>query len=52
MKKETIVTSLRFPLHTYEKIKGIARKDHRNISQQIVHLCEKAMKEEEEEAKA
>ena len=47
MKKETIVTSLRFPLGTYEKIKKIARKEHRGISQQIVHLCENAMKEEE-----
>ena len=44
--KSTIVMSLRFPFDTYEKIKEIAQKEHRNISQQIVHLCEQAMKEE------
>ena len=52
MKKETIVTSLRFPLGTYEKIKKIARKEHRGISQQIVHLCENAMEEEKQKASA
>ena len=48
MKDKTIVASLRFPSDTYGKIKKIALAEHRNISQQIVYLCEKAMLEEQE----
>ena len=48
MKDKTIVASLRFPSDTYGKIKKIALAEHRNISQQIVYLCEKAMLGEQE----
>jgi len=53
MKKEnTIVTSLRFPYVIYEEIRGIARQQHRTISQQIVYFCEQFMKiVEEQESK-
>ncbi|KKM63685.1 hypothetical protein LCGC14_1508910 [marine sediment metagenome] len=46
---KSIVARLRLPLVTYEKIKKIAKLEHRNINQQITHLCEKAMLEEEQE---
>ena len=51
MKTKSIVASFRIPLDTYEKIKKVARVEHRNISQQITHLCEKAMLEEQEKEK-
>jgi len=49
MKEDTIVTSLRFPREIYKKIKEMAHRDRRNISQQIAYLCEQAMQEEQRE---
>ena len=49
MQNKSIVAKLRLPATTYEKIKKIAKLKHRNINQQITHLCEKAMLEEEQE---
>lgn len=51
MRTKSIVAKLRLPYITYEKIKKVAKVEHRNINQQITHLCEKAMLEEQEKEK-
>ena len=50
--KEYQTISIRFPMDTFETVKLVAEKQHRSISQQIVHLCEKAVLEEQEKEKA
>ena len=51
MQNKSIVAKLRLPSTTYEKIKRIAKRERRSISQQIAYLCEKAMVEEQEKEK-
>lgn len=37
-----------FPDDIYEKLRGLARREHRSISQQIVHMLAVAVREEPE----
>ena len=51
MKNQDVVIRFRFPLDVYEKLKKLARKEHRKINQQVAYLCEEAMLEKERKDK-
>jgi hypothetical protein len=45
--EETRVVPVRIPIEIHEWLKSVANVERRTINQQIVYVCERAMKREE-----
>ena len=46
-KDKGVRNTITFPTDLYEKLKLLAEKEHRSISQQVIKLCEQGIAEAE-----
>ena len=46
-KDKGVRNTITFPVELYEKIRILAEKEHRSISQQVLKLCEQGIAAEE-----